>query len=421
MHRSSRPPFVALLVVILVAACTSTSSPSAPPSPTPPASDLPSSPAPSTNAAAVYAAIAAQVEQIRGLRPTAAITPVLLDEAQLEANLAQDFDRENPPALVAVAQDELSELGLLPAGSSLRQAEIDLRAGQVAGYYSALRKQLFVVSRSGGIGPTQRVTYAHEFTHQLQDQNFDLATLGLDSPDQGDRSLARLSLVEGDAVTAQTTWMSQNLTAGDLAQVLADASDPTAVAALTNAPPFLRTIALFPYTAGETFVGVLIATGGEAAVNGAFGQPPASTEQILHPAAYLAHEAPLAVSLPGGLATSLGQGWRQAGLDTLGELQIRTWLSVDGVAQATATTAAAGWGGDRLAVLDGPAGARALALVTRWDAATDPDEFASAVASAVAAMPGTVLVGTTAATRTVRVVVAPTSALAESLLAALGS
>ena len=82
---------------------------------------------------------------------------------------------------------------------------------------------------------------------------------------------------------------------------------------------------------------------------------PESTEQILHPEKYAADEAPVAVDLPADLATQLGAGWSVPLEDTFGELQIGIWLRESGVAQGgRATAAAAGWGGDRLAVVEGP-------------------------------------------------------------------
>lgn len=414
----------ACLVMLALVGCGPTSvAPTTGPTPAPTATPAGPTPAPTStpDPAAIYAAIAAQVEQIRGLRPTKSVASVLIDEAQLRANLTREFDQENPPALVEASQDELIELGLLPAGTSLRQAELDLQAGQVAGYYSPGAGQLFVVSRSGAVGPTQRVTYAHEFTHQLQDQNFDLARLGFDTPDQGDRSLARLALVEGDAVTIQTIWTRDNLSTADLAQLLADASDPAALAALEHAPAFLRTTVLFPYTGGQAFVASLVANGGEAAVDAAFRDPPDSTAQVLHPDLYLHHVAPVAVNLPAHIAAALGAGWHELATDTLGELQLRTWLEADGVSTKTAEAAADGWAGDRLAILAGPNGQLALAIRVRWTTAADATAFVAAATTALQKAPvGSGHAVGTASSSTTDVVVAPDSALAQRLLAALG-
>ena len=377
----------ALAAAVLLAACST--APSTPPQsnigsvpPEPTATAVPSATA--ADPTAVYALVATQVEAIRGLQPTTAVAPVLIDQATLTKNLTADFDRTNPPAAVAINERELIGLGLLPAGSSLRALVLDLQSGQVAGYYSPEEKQLFVVSRAGGIGPTQRLTYAHEFTHQLQDQHFDLNKLGLDATDQGDRSLARLALVEGDAVSAQTTWMTTELTADELGQVVKDSLDPAGLAALSRAPKILQETAFFPYNAGAAFVAGLISSGSYAAVNTAFANPPASTEQVIHPEKYAAHEAPVEVKPAADLATKLGSGWSEAARDTLGELTLRVWLNTGGVASADAAAAAAGWGGDRLVLFTGPGGTTALAIETAWDTAADATEFAAAATRALA-------------------------------------
>src|SRR5215210_43382 len=336
-------------------------------------------------AAEVYAEIRSTVEAIRGLQPTKAVEPVSLDEAQLKTNLTADFDKENTADELKLAEDQLITLGLLPEGSSLRTIMLDFQSGQVAGYYSPEKDQLFVVSRSGGVGGAEMVTYAHEFAHQLDDQALGLDKLGLDVADQSDLQLARLALVEGDAVSVQASYMTSNLTPQQLGEVLAAAGDPEALKALQNAPPFVRETALFPYQQGLAFVSVIMAGGGYAAVDAAFKDPPNSTEQVIHPDKYVAREAPVAVSIPGDVAAKLGNGWTAAGQDTLGELVLGIWLEHGGVAPADATVAAAGWAGDRLVILRGPGGQIGIGLVTAWDTEADAAEFLGAASSAVAA------------------------------------
>ena len=96
--------------------------------------------------AEVYAEIRVAVEAIRGLAPTAAVDPVTLDPDQLATNLRTEFDAENPAAELADAEDLLITLGLLPAGTSLRDAHARPagRAGRrllLAGQGPALRRQ----------------------------------------------------------------------------------------------------------------------------------------------------------------------------------------------------------------------------------------------------------------------------------------
>jgi hypothetical protein len=384
--RTRSTALTALLIASLAGCGPTTSSQSPTPTVTPTVAPT-TAVGPSASAAdpaTVYAAIRAQVEAIRGLEPTNDIAPVLIDETQLKNNLQADFDRQNPAAAIEIGQRTLIALGFLPKGSSLRAAVLALQSGQVAGYYSPTEKQLFVVSRSGAIGPTQRSTYAHEFTHELQDQHFDLKSLGLQTSDQGDRSLARLAMVEGDAVSVQYSWMQQHFGPDDLAQLLKDAQDPAALAALNNAPPYLRDTALFPYSAGLAFVQGLLQTGGYAAVNAAFAKPPDSTEQIIHPDKYKSGEKPIGVVVPTDLASRMGAGWTATGQDTLGELLFRLWLSEAGIAPTVASDAAAGWGGDRLVLLEGPVG-DAVAVESVWDTAGDAEAFASAANTAMSA------------------------------------
>src|SRR6266496_1449597 len=151
-------------MVVVLAGCGTTGPTVTPPAPSAPAATvLPSgSPRPP---AEVYAEIRAAVEAIRGLQPTADVDPVTIDEAQLRTNLEEAFDKQNSAEDLIFTEGTLIALGLLPAASSLRQLTLDMQAGQVAGYYSTDENQLFVVSRSGTLGPVEEVTYSHEFTH----------------------------------------------------------------------------------------------------------------------------------------------------------------------------------------------------------------------------------------------------------------
>ena len=376
----------ALTAALLVVAC-NPPAPSSAPTATAPAATQPGSATPGSSqgsAIDVYKAIRQAVESIRGLQPTADVDPVTIDEAQLRTNLTAEFDKENPAEELTFSQDTLILLGLLPKGSSLRDLTLDFQGSQVAGYYSPDRKELFVVSRSGEIGPAEEVTYAHEFTHQLTDQRFDLSKLGEDAANQSDRALAQLALIEGDAVSVQTTWTIDNLTPEEMGELLQASLDPDALEALRNAPPYLRETALFPYQDGLSFVSGLIAGGGYDAIDAAYAAPPDSTEQVLHPQKYAQREAPVDVKLPRDLATKMGTGWTEAGQDTLGEFVLRLWLTQNRVPAATATAAAAGWGGDRLVLLRGPSAALSVGLVTMWDTEADAAEFASAAGTAIA-------------------------------------
>ncbi|MBF8290350.1 MAG: hypothetical protein HW391_1318 [Chloroflexi bacterium] len=379
---------ILLAIALQLGACTGgdgSPSPSAAESPTAiPSAATPSAATPVPDPLEVYRAIAAEVVAIRGLDAPSRIDPRIIDAAQLRANIEAEFEASNPAAEILLGERLLKGLGLLPADASLRDMYIDLQGSQVIGYYDPAVDELFLVSRSGGLGPIERVTYAHEFTHELQDRQFDLESLGLDEAlDQGDRALAVLALVEGDAVSVQTTWMTANLSVAELAELAAGAADPEMLAVLARTPPILLETSLFPYTAGSAFVTALLAAGGYAAVDVAFANLPVSTEQVIHPEKYLAGEEPVDVSFPADLAARLGAGWTLDAQDTLGELQLRVWLRQGGVAGDVARLAAEGWGGDRVALLGGPGvNDDVVVIVIEWDTIADAAAFRVAATDA---------------------------------------
>ncbi len=329
--------------------------------------------------AAVSASIGADVQSIRGLGATSPVRTAIIGEAEAGRLLDADFARSHPPELVAATQALDRALGFLSPTQDLAALYRALRTSQVAGFYDPTTKRLNVVTRASGFGPTERVTLAHEYDHALQDQHFDLASLGTDDPGQSDRDLARLALPEGDATLVMQLWMSAHLSTAEILAIGIAGLDPSQLAILASTPPLLQQTLLFPYSAGLAWVMSLQASGGWAAVDAAYRRPPDSTEQVLHPEKYASHEAPIAVALPAGLAAAMGRGWTVALGDTLGEMQLRVWLRAVGkLSDADAATAAAGWGGDRVELLQGPDGRWAVVLATAWDTAADAGEFLAA-------------------------------------------
>jgi hypothetical protein len=100
----------------------------------------------------------------------------------------------------------------------------------------------------------------------------------------------------------------------------------------------LLQIVAFPYLVGPEFATQVFAQGGQARLDAAYVEPPTTSEQLLHPEAFLAGEAAKTVTnpKPAGKAKAIDAG-------VLGELGLLLVLSTTGPAQR----AAAGWGGDR--------------------------------------------------------------------------
>lgn len=383
-----RAALAAALLIVLAAACapapaaTPTPSPVAPtPSPTPA-----DTPVPDGDLAALFRQIEDQVLEMRGLPVKERLEPTILSEAEAREAIREHFEKDNPPAEVEISEEILRALNLLPADASLAELYIELLGSQVAGYYDPETQELVVVTREDRFGAMEKVTFAHEFTHALQDQNFDLEAITIDEWDQGDRSLARLAFIEGDATLLMTLWLTRHLAPEELRELLE--VDPEAQAILDAMPAILRETLLFPYVQGLVFVNRLWAEGGWEWVDRAYGRLPDSTEQILHPEKWEAGEQPVEVVLDAALiAAGMGDGWSGPRTDTLGEFQLSIWLEENGLASLEAQDAAAGWGGDRLAYVRGPDGAWGLVLATAWDTEADAAEFVDAAHVAVGVTP----------------------------------
>ena len=411
---------VAAIATIAVTACGGLVSPSPSPSPSPTATPQPTEAAASVDPKQVYADIEAAVTGIRALEASDPVDPVVLDKQGIRDLMARTVRDDNPPELLAANERLLRGLGLLPEDASLEDLYVELLGGQVAGLYNPDDKELYVVSKTGNLGPTEKSTFAHEFTHALQDQNFGIDTLDMDEVGEGDRGIARLALVEGDATLAMTYWQIQNLSQLELLQMIGESLNPEISGGLEGMPPILRETLMFPYTQGLTFVQRLQAGGGWQAVDDAYADPPASTEQILHPEAYTAGELPVDVTLPDDLAAQMGEGWSVGLEDTFGEFQLKLWLDQAAADAAISTQASTGWGGDRIALLDGPDDAWAIAMDTAWDSELDASEFSDAATTVVNGLDGAGEVLPGADGRGVTVLLGSTDEVVDQLRSALG-
>jgi hypothetical protein len=398
--RRRRLVTVLLSIALASTACATTPAPS-PSTTSGPATSPNTGPTPTTSAAPtasgdadeIYDAIEAQVVELRGLQPESAVPRQTLDEAELRVRIGEIFEKDNPPDYVAGSERLLKAFGLLAEEASLKDTYLDLLGGQVAGFYDPDAGELFVISRSGSLGPTEKVTFAHEFTHALQDQHFDYWRNADDWRDNSDLALARTALSEGDATLLMTLWSQDSLSPEELQQMYTEDLDPESLAALLAAPAILRETLLFPYTSGLNLVLGIQAAGGWASVDAAYDRPPDSTEQVLHPDKYADAEKPESIDLPSDAAAHMGDGWQEALRDTLGELQLSIWLKGDPASAEDAVQAAAGWNGDRVVVLTGSDDAWAVASVSEWDSPDDAAEFADAATLAYDALgrPGGVI------------------------------
>ncbi len=325
-----------------------------------------------------------QVIRLRGIQATTPVTRTLLSPEQLHLNVTEDFLQDY--TLVEAKQDALvlSAFGLLKPDFDLFGFYLELYSEQIAGYYDNKTKEMFVVQGSGFNGP-ERLTYAHEYDHFLQDQAYDIRK-GLrytdDECDDGsERCRGIQALLEGDASLLELKWFEQYATAADRSQVTeyyAGLQSPV----YDNAPPFMKEDFVFPYNQGLDFVQYLYDQSGWESVDLAYALPPISSEQILHPEVYPS-EAPRQVTLP-DLTAALGADWSEIDHGVMGEWYTYLILAYSfdpagRVDDSQAKQAAAGWGGDAYVVYaHQPEQSLVMALISDWDSETDAQEFEQA-------------------------------------------
>jgi hypothetical protein len=110
-----------------------------------------------------------------------------------------------------------------------------------------------------------------------------------------------------------------------------------------EAPELLRASLAFLYVSGTAFVGDALERGGFAAIDRVHDDPPASTEQVLHPERYYtARDQPIVVTI-GGTERLERAGWKRTLDDTVGELGVRV-LAAARTPPTRAESIAAGWG-----------------------------------------------------------------------------
>ncbi len=330
-------------------------------SPTPLPATPTAAPSASQDALTVFAQIEGQVQTLRGLPAAKVGPPQVVTRAQLAQMLPGLID---PPLDNAT----LRAMGLLRADQDIVALTNRLYDAQVLGFYDFDAKRMVVVSDSG-LTAEARITYAHEYTHALQDAAFDSGAAVKLVAGQHDRELALLGVEEGDASVVMVLWAIGHLSSAEMSGIT-----ETPLPDMSGIPPWMVTLLEYPYLAGSKFVSQLYSSGGWDAVDAVYADLPASSEQVLHPAKYLSREAPMTVA-PLDLRSALGSGWTSATDSTMGEAWISTWLEGVGVKADAAAAAAAGWGGDRLTAATGPGGAWALAWRMAWDAPAEATQF----------------------------------------------
>ena len=305
-----------------------------------------------------------QMSKITGLKLMTPLKKSLRSREEIRAYVIKQMNEEKNAAERYADQRSAEAFGLLPKGFDLDTFMVNVLTEQVEGLYDPKSQEFYIADWSPV--DDQRMVMAHELTHALEDQHFQIEAWEKAARPNEDAELARDAVLEGSAMAAMVDYLMVSTGRGlkdlpdfDPGMLIGElGSTPT----LQGAPPFLKDTLIFPYISGLNFSAAILRNTGWAALPGVFERPPVSTQQILHPALYKSGKIPATVALP-RMEKLLGSNWAKLDENTMGEYGwkevLKQFLDED-----RAKTLAAAWDGDRYAVFEEKQ-TKKLVLVTR--------------------------------------------------------
>lgn len=203
-----------------------------------------------------------------------------------EQEAKQDFTKR-----FASSELTMKKFGLLPRDFNLKEFLVKVNGKQIAAYYDFDTKTISMLNWIPR--DRQEPILAHELTHALQDQNYDLksflkigepepANADPQSEENDESSMARRAVTEGQAQVVYVDYMlaPYGRTVQNTPALIYQMEDPMVRAVadselLHSAPMIMREMGTFPYGAGLIFEGELLQKGGKPmAFAGAFNHPP---------------------------------------------------------------------------------------------------------------------------------------------------
>ena len=307
-----------------------------------------------------------EMSRLTGLPIKGPLKKLVLARAEIRKFLEQNLDEEYTPQQIHKEEAQLKAFGLVSKEFDLKSFLLAFYTEQAAGAYDPHRKTMFIADWPSE--EMQRLVLAHELTHALQDQNFDLVKFMRVERENDDATGARQAVMEGHATAAMMQRMIgsvplsalpslQSMMAGVINQQFAE------FPAFSNAPYFFRVQALFPYIQGMGFMQTALQHGGWEGLGTVFAEPPSTTKAIYEPSFYFDNKALPQVSLPRPRVLAGAVGLRVLSENSFGQLGYYAMLG-QFISEAEAKSVAPSWLADRFIVYESKTDGR-LALVAR--------------------------------------------------------
>jgi len=220
------------------------------------------------------ARVAPIAEFVRAERGLQWVHPVYVDFLA-EADFVALFDQPTKPLsdgdeAAARASSLLYDAFGLTVDYDPTQGDSTVSAVTTLGFYSLTSDRVFV--RGDQLTPAVRVVLAHELTHALQAQHFELAT-------GGPNDLELRSVVEADALRVEDVYIETLSDAEQASANQANSLAPDDEQGLSDVPWAVVEQRYAPYVLGPMLVGDVFAADGNEGVNELIRTPP--TEEIL--------------------------------------------------------------------------------------------------------------------------------------------
>lgn len=202
---------------------------------TAPAMPGPSAAAANADFAAAADEVLQQMSEITGLKLRTPLKKSLRSREQIRAYVINEMNEDKDAAERYAGQRSAEAFGLLPKGFNLDSFMVDLLTEQIAGLYDPKAHEFYVADWIPAAD--QRMVMAHELTHALQDQHFQIEDWAKAARPNDDAELAREAVLEGSAMAAMVDYLLQGT--GRSLQDLPDI-DPSMLIGDMESTPMLK-------------------------------------------------------------------------------------------------------------------------------------------------------------------------------------
>lgn len=333
--------------------------------------------------------VARAVEQVRGRRFQRQVPATEIDMVELRKVLRAKL-LEGFPASPDDTIRTLAAVGFIDEAPNLVDRLVDFYASQVIAFYDPEPRRFFLVkgaaasampAEAEGIGgdAAEKMIFAHELTHALQDESLRLDKRLKDLKENGDKALALESVLEGEATLVMVRVMLADLPLGQSPEIEDSLSQLLSAGALERSnlpkdlPDYFVDQLFFPYVEGTAYARRIVKASGWAGMDRVWKNPPASSSEILHDGPTF---TPAENLLDADSVRRGPDGFRPLYTDTVGEWGVR-FLLRKGLDAGQADGLAAGWRGDRIAYF-GSGRNIAYLWKIRFDTAGSAEKFETA-------------------------------------------